>query len=75
MGKSHREGISKKNGKPYNMHTLHCAGNARDVEGQAVLNITLSGNDFPYDKLNIGNEYIAEYDSEGKLLDFHAVTR
>lgn len=70
LGKSHREGVSAKTGKPYNIHTLHCVGTARNVEGQAVMVVTVGGAEYPYEGLKIGGEYVVEYDATGALVDF-----
>lgn len=70
LGKSHREGVSAKTGKPYNIHTLHCVGTARNVEGQAVMVVTVGGAEYPYESLKIGGEYVVEYDATGALVDF-----
>lgn len=54
LGKSHRDGISAKTGKPYNINSLHCVGSARNVEGQAVMVVTVNGAEHPYEELKIG---------------------
>lgn len=70
LGKTHREGISSKTGKPYNINSLHCVGTARGVEGQAVMVVTLNGAEYPYAGLKVGAEYVVEYDATGALVDF-----
>ena len=65
LGKSHRDGISAKTGKPYNINSLHCVGSARNVEGQAVMVVTVNGAEHPYEELKIGGEYVVEYDATG----------
>ena len=70
LGKSHRDGISAKTGKPYNINSLHCVGSARNVEGQAVMVVTVNGAEHPYEALKIGGEYVVEYDATGALVDF-----
>ena len=73
IGKAHREGISTRTGKPYNIITLHCMGTARNVEGQAVMHVTLNGAEHPYDQLPAGSECVVEYDSTGALVDFQPI--
>ena len=70
LGKSHRDGISAKTGKPYNINSLHCVGSARNVEGQAVMVVTVNGAEHHYEELKIGGEYVVEYDATGALVDF-----
>lgn len=72
-GRAHMDGVSTKTGKPYNIHRIHCLGTQRGVEGQAAIVLTLDGAEYPYDKLRVGGEYIADFDSDGKLIDLTPV--
>ena len=47
-----------------------CVGSARNVEGQAVMVVTVNGAEHPYEELKIGGEYVVEYDATGALVDF-----
>lgn len=68
IGKNHREGVSSKTGRAYNINIVHYIGTAKDVEGQAAMTMTLDGAEYPYATLVIGGDYIADYDGSGSLL-------
>ena len=70
LGKSHRDGISAKTGKPYNINSLHCVGSARNVEGQAALTLALDPRDYPIDRIEVGKEYDVEFDQRGYVIGF-----
>lgn len=69
-GKSHREGTSSRTGRAYNLNIAHYLTTVRGVEGQAAQTVTLDGNEYPYDTLVIGGEYLIDYDASGHLVDF-----
>lgn len=64
-GKQHLAGIAKKTGKPYDFNQIHYLGKARGVEGRAALTLALDPNDFPYDGLFVGMEYLVDFDQRG----------
>ncbi|MBO5122873.1 MAG: hypothetical protein J6J01_10520 [Oscillospiraceae bacterium] len=73
LGKVHREGVSKKNGRPFNFNKIHYLGKARGVEGQAALTATLDGFDYPYERIMVGHEYNIEFDMTGFVMEFAPV--
>lgn len=73
LGKVHREGVSKKNGRPFNFNEIHYLGKARGVEGQAALTATLDGYDYPYERIMVGHEYNIEFDKTGFVVEFAPV--
>lgn len=73
LGKVHREGVSKKNGRPFNFNEIHYLGKARGVEGQAALTATLDGFDYPYERIMVGNDYNIEFDKTGFVVEFAPV--
>lgn len=70
LGKSHREGVSKKTGNAYNFNEIHYLGRARGVEGSAALTATLPSADYPYDSIVVGREYSIEFDKTGFVVEF-----
>lgn len=73
LGKQHLEGISKKTGQPYNFNQVHYLGKQRGVEGQAALTLMLDPAEFPLGSIELGREYIAEFDGRGYLQEFTLV--
>lgn len=70
LGKQHLEGVSKKTGQPYNFNQVHYLGKARGVEGQAALTLMLDPVEYPIGSIQLGKDYIVEFDGRGYLQEF-----
>ena len=68
IGKVHREGVSKKSGRPYDFIELHYTGPAHGVIGEAALTKTIDPSLFNFDELAVPAEYQIEYDSTGAVV-------
>ena len=75
IGKSHKTGIGKSSGKPYDFIEVHYNGPARGVEGLGALTLCLDPQTSPYDSITVGGDYIAEFDGKGYLLDFYPAVK
>ncbi len=71
VGKVHLQGISKKTGNPYDFIQIHYLGKAPGVEGSAALTLNLEPKDYPYDKISVPGEYIADFNGKGFIVDFY----
>lgn len=72
-GKSHMEGTSKKTGRPYNLNQIHYLGKSRFVEGLAAQTLFLDAIEYPYNTIRVGQEYDAEFDQNGFVVEFTLV--
>lgn len=72
-GKSHLQGVSKKTGREYNLTQVHYLGKARNVEGQAALTLMLDAIEYPSGTIEIGREYVVEFDNRGYVVEFYPV--
>lgn len=70
LGKVHREGTSKKTGKPYNFNQVHYLGKEPGVEGQAALTLNLDAFDYPIEGIVVGTEYTVEFNNRGYVVEF-----
>lgn len=73
IGKEHREGTSKKNGKEYNANIVHYLTRARGLEGQRGAEAWLDPAYFPLTDIIVGQEYIIDFDNRGYVQDFYPV--
>lgn len=68
VGKVHREGVSKKTGRPYDFVEVHFTGPAYGVIGEAALTKTIDPAIINFDELVVPAEYSAEFDSTGAVI-------
>ena len=69
FGKSRRQGISKKSGKPYDFTELHYLARRRGVEGLAAVSKTVDPATIAYDAIELNADYIIEYDESGAIVE------
>lgn len=70
VGKSHREGKSRKSGNLYNCTLAYVTYPSRDVDGLATDVIWLSAVDYPFDTLICGKTYDVDRDYRGFVINF-----
>lgn len=73
IGKSHREGVSKKTGNPYNMNTIFFNAKARGVEGLASKEAIIDPAFCGYEAIQVGGSYNLEFDERGYVMAFEPV--
>ncbi len=62
---------SKKTGNPYDFIQVHYLGHAPGVIGEAALILNLDSKDYPFENIKIPNDYIADFDGKGFVVDFY----
>ena len=73
IGKSHREGVSKKSGNPYNFNVVFYIGTDRGVIGSRGLEILLAPDLFPLDNIQVGARYDVQFGPRGSVVNFSKV--
>lgn len=73
IGKAHREGTSKKTGKPFSFNEVHYTVPDRGVDGLAAKSINLDSSFCPYGSIQVGGTYNLEFNERGFMVDFAPV--
>ena len=73
IGKEHREGISKKTGKPYSINVAYYTGEKPGVNGVVGFDTVIGLDLCSYENIQIGKYYLLEFDNRGFVLSFKPV--
>ena len=73
IGKCERQGTSKKTGNPYHFIEVHYNGPARGVVGLAAKSTTFDPTFYPFEQIQVGQEYVMEFDNSGYLVEFSPI--
>ncbi len=71
IGKQHLKGISKKTNNAYNFIQLHYNAPAQSVEGVAAKTVNVDPSFYPYERIEIGEVYVVEFDEHGYVVEFY----
>ena len=69
VGKSHRKGIGKASGKPYDFSEIHYLGRKKGVEGLAAISKTVGADIMAYDDIVINAMYDITRDDDGNIIE------
>lgn len=73
IGKTHLQGVSKRTGNPYNFIQVYYNGPARNVIGEAAMNLSLDPSMVQYDSILVPADYNVEFDQRGYPVVFAPV--
>lgn len=73
IGKSHREGTSKKTGAPYNFNVAYYLGQDTGVVGRRGMEVILGPEMYPLENIQIDAEYNIEFGPRGAVVNFQKV--
>lgn len=74
-GKVHLEGVSRKTNNPFNFNQIHYLSPARGVEGLAGKNAQSGSTMYPLSGIQVGKEYLLEFDDRGYPVTFELVQK
>ena len=75
VGKAHLKGTSKKTGNDYDFLQVHYLGPEFGVEGEAAQKISLDPQVVPYESIEVGAPYDAQFDPRGRCVEFTRIER
>lgn len=73
VGKTHRNGVGKSSGKPYDFTEVHYLRQSKNVEGLAAVSKTIGAEIMPAEKIIVNNWYNLDFDEDGRIVGMSGV--
>lgn len=73
IGKEHREGVSQRTGREYNLNVVHFIGPDRGVIGSKGLEVILEPDLYPLESIEVGARYDIQFGLRGVVQNFTKV--
>lgn len=74
-GKAHLESVSRKTNNPFIFNQIHYLSPARGAEGLAAKTLNLDSTMYPLSGIQVGKEYLLEFDDRGYPVTFELVQK